>query len=71
MVSDLKDRAITYAMLYNFGWVGGIAVDVEDYRISNHQRMFLLHEKGVNNDIYNGRWATVILAAEVRTFILV
>ena len=34
-------------MLYTFGRVGAvIAMDVEDYRLSNHQRMFLLHEKG-------------------------
>ena len=34
-------------MLYTFRWVGAvIAMDVEDYRLSSHQRMFLLHEKG-------------------------
>ena len=34
-------------MLYTFGRVGAvIAMDVEDYRLSNHQRTFLLHEKG-------------------------
>ena len=46
-VSGLRDRALIGAMLYTFGRVGAvIAMDVEDYRISNHQRMFLLHEKG-------------------------
>ena len=35
------------AMLYTFGRVRAvIAMDIEDYRMSNHQRMFLLHEKG-------------------------
>ena len=30
-----------------FGRVGAvIAMDVEDYRLTNHQRTFLLHEKG-------------------------
>ncbi len=34
-------------MLYTFGRVGAvIAMDVEVYRLSNHQRMFLLREKG-------------------------
>ena len=34
-------------MLYTFGRVGPvIAMDVADYRVSNHQRMFLLNEKG-------------------------
>ena len=34
-------------MLYTFRRVGAvIAMDVEDYRLSNHQRTFLLHEKG-------------------------
>ena len=43
----LRDQALIGAMLYTFGRVGAvIAMDVEDYRISNHQRMFLLHEKG-------------------------
>ena len=46
-VSGLRDRTLIGAMLYTFGRVGAvIAMDVEDYRISNHQRMFLLHEKG-------------------------
>ena len=46
-VGGLRDRALIGAMLYTFGRVGAvIAMDVEDYRISNHQRMFLLHEKG-------------------------
>ena len=46
-VSGLRDRALIGAMLYTFGRVGAvIAMDVEDYRLSNHQRMFLLHEKG-------------------------
>ena len=46
-VAGLRDRALIGAMLYTFGRVGAvIAMDVEDYRISNHQRMFLLHEKG-------------------------
>ena len=43
----LSDRAIIATMLYTFGRVGAvIAMDVEDYRLSNHQRTFLLHEKG-------------------------
>ena len=46
-VGGLRDRALIGAMLYTFGRVGAvIAMDVEDYRVSNHQRMFLLHEKG-------------------------
>lgn len=46
-VGGLRDRALIGAMLYTFGWVGAVIVrDIEDYRISNHQRMFLLHEKG-------------------------
>ena len=46
-VAGLRDRALIGTMLYTFGRVGAvIALDVEDYRISNHQRMFLLHEKG-------------------------
>ena len=46
-ISGLRDRALIGAMLYTFGRVGAvIAMDVEDYRLSNHQRMFLLHEKG-------------------------
>ena len=46
-VGGLRDRALIGAMLYTFGRVGAvIAMDVEDYRLSSHQRMFLLHEKG-------------------------
>ena len=46
-LAGLRDRAIIGTMLYTFGRVGAvIAMDVEDYRLSNHQRMFLLHEKG-------------------------
>ena len=46
-VAGLRDRALIGAMLYSFGRVGAvISMDVEDYRLSNHQRMFLLHEKG-------------------------
>ena len=46
-VAGLRDRALIGTMLYTFGRVGAvIAMDVEDYRISNHQRFFLLHEKG-------------------------
>ncbi|MCY4653793.1 MAG: phage integrase N-terminal SAM-like domain-containing protein [Dehalococcoidia bacterium] len=46
-IGGLRDRALIGAMLYTFGRVGAvIAMDVEDYRVSNHQRMFLLHEKG-------------------------
>ena len=46
-VAGLRDRALIGAMLYTFGRVGAvIAMDVEDYRLSNHQRTFLLHEKG-------------------------
>ena len=46
-LAGLRDRALIGAMLYTFGRVGAvIAMDVEDYRISNHQRSFLLHEKG-------------------------
>lgn len=41
------DRALIGTTLYTFGRVGAvIAMDVEDYRMSNHQRIFLLHEKG-------------------------
>ena len=46
-VAGLRDRALIGAMLYTFGRVGAvIAMDVADYRVSNHQRLFLLHEKG-------------------------
>ena len=46
-IGGLRDRALIGAMLYTFGRVGAvIAMDVEDYRVSNHKRMFLLHEKG-------------------------
>ena len=46
-VAGLRDRALIATMLYTFGRVGAvIAMDVEDYRLSNHQRTFLLHEKG-------------------------
>ena len=46
-LAGLRDRAIIGTMLYTFGRVGAvIAMDVEDYRLSNHQRTFLLHEKG-------------------------
>ena len=46
-IPGLRDRALIGCMLYTFGRVGAvIAMDVEDYRLSNHQRMFLLHEKG-------------------------
>ena len=46
-IAGLRDRALIGCMLYTFGRVGAvIAMDVEDYRLSNHQRMFLLHEKG-------------------------
>ena len=46
-VPGLRDRALIGTMLYTFGRVGAvIAMDVEDYRLSNHQRTFLLHEKG-------------------------
>ena len=46
-IAGLRDRALIGSMLYTFGRVGAvIAMDVEDYRMSNHQRMFLLHEKG-------------------------
>ena len=46
-VAGLRDRAIIGTMLYSSGRVGAvIAMDVEDYRLSNHQRTFLLHEKG-------------------------
>ena len=46
-IAGLRDRALIGAMLYTFGRVGAvIAMDVEDYRLSNHQRTFLLHEKG-------------------------
>ena len=40
-------RALIGAVLFTLGQDGAvIAMNVEDYRISNHQRMFLLHEKG-------------------------
>ena len=46
-LAGIRDRALIGTMLYTFGRVGAvIAMDVEDYRISNHQRSFLLHEKG-------------------------
>ena len=46
-IAGLRDRALIGCMLYTFGRVGAvIAMDVEDYRLSNHQRTFLLHEKG-------------------------
>ena len=46
-VAGLRDRALIATMLYTFGRDGAvIAMDVEDYRLSNHQRTFLLHEKG-------------------------
>ena len=46
-IGGLRDRALIGAMIYTFGRVGAvIAMDVEDYRVSNHQRMFLPHEKG-------------------------
>ncbi len=46
-VSGLRDRALIGTMLYTFGRVGAvIAIDVEDYRMSNQQRVFLPHEKG-------------------------
>ena len=46
-IGGIRDRALIGAMLYTFGRVGAvIAMDVEDYRVSYHQRMFLLHEKG-------------------------
>ena len=46
-LAGFRDRALIGAMLYTFGRVGAvIAMDVEDYRITNHQRSFLLHEKG-------------------------
>ena len=46
-MAGLRDRALIATMLYTFGRVGAvIAMDVEDYRLSNHQRTFLLHEKG-------------------------
>ena len=46
-LAGLRDRALIGTMLYTFGRVGAvIAMDVEDYRFSNHQRSFLLHEKG-------------------------
>ena len=46
-IAGLRDRALIGTMLYTFGRVGAvIAMDVEDYRLSNHQRTFLLHEKG-------------------------
>ena len=46
-IAGLRDRALIGAMLYTFGRVGAvIAMDVGDYRLSNHQRTFLLHEKG-------------------------
>ena len=45
--AGLRDRALIASMLYTFGRVGAvIAMDVADYRMSNHQRTFLLHEKG-------------------------
>ena len=38
-LAGLRDRALIGAMLYTFGRVGAvIAMDVEDYRLSNHQR---------------------------------
>ena len=44
-MAGLRDRALIGAMLYTFGRVGAvIAMDVEGYRISSHQRLFLLHE---------------------------
>ncbi len=47
MVAGLRDRALIGTMLYTFGRVGAvIEMDVEDYRLSNHQRTLLLHEKG-------------------------
>ena len=46
-LAGLRNRALIGTMLYTFGRVGAvIAMDVEDYRISNHQPSFLLHEKG-------------------------
>ena len=46
MTAGLRDRALIGSMLYTFGRVGAvIAMNVEDYRMSNHQRSFLLHEK--------------------------
>ena len=46
-VGGLRDHAPIGAMLYTFGRVGAvIAMYVEDYRVSNYERMFLLHEKG-------------------------
>ncbi|MCE2458498.1 MAG: tyrosine-type recombinase/integrase, partial [Dehalococcoidia bacterium] len=46
-LAGLRDRALIGTMLYTFGRVGAvIAMDVKDYRISNHQRSFLLHEEG-------------------------
>lgn len=47
-VAGLRNRALMGTMLYTFGRVGTvIAMDVEDHHLSNHRRMFLLHEKGV------------------------
>ena len=41
-VAGLRDRALIATMLYTFGRVGAvIAMDVEDYRLSNHQRTSL------------------------------
>ena len=38
-IAGLRDRALIGCMLYTFGRVGAvIAMDVEDYRLSNHQR---------------------------------
>ena len=46
-LAGLRERALMSTMLYTFGRVGAvIAMDVEDYRTSNHQRSLLLHEKG-------------------------
>ena len=46
-IAGRRDRALIGTMLYTFGRVGAvIAMDVEDYRLSNHQRSFLLHERG-------------------------
>ena len=45
--AGLRDPALIGCVLYTFARVGAvIAMDIVDHRISNHQRTFLLHEKG-------------------------
>ena len=48
-VAGLRARVLIGTMLYTFGRAGAVtatAIDVNDYCLSNHQRVFLLHEKG-------------------------